>query len=116
MWRANIPLLSAMVICVGGCDSHVERQVDRQYGQLFDGGRSLLIAVKKYREGTGSWPDSPEQLRMSKVPFQIAGLDRYENLRFEALSNGDLVLRFDRWTSPRGDAVYSGGRIKVRPG
>ena len=108
-------ILGGMVLFACGCSSNVERQVDQQYGEVFDGGRSLLVAVKRFHEGTGSWPDSAEQLRMSKVPFQIAGLARYENLRFESLPNGDLLVQFDRWTSPRGDAAYSSGRIEMRP-
>ena len=111
----GLAIIVAMAgIC--GCAPHAEqRRLDAQFGEAFDGGRSLLIAVETWRAETGDWPASPEQIHVSKRDFHIAGFDRYENLRFERLSNGGLAISFDRWTAPRGNAVWNGGRIELIP-
>ena len=109
-------LIVVAMIGVWGCSSHSEEsRLDAQFGEMFDGGKSLLIAVETWRAETGEWPASPQQIHNSKRNLVIAGFDRYENLRFEPLSNGDLAISFDRWTSPRGIAAWSGGRIELAP-
>jgi hypothetical protein len=104
-------LLASRWVIGCACGPPVERQIDT----AFDAMKHLGIAVAAYRAGAGRWPNSPDELRKSRLVADEVGLDRYRNLRFEPQPDDGLVISFDQWTAPGGSPVVRSFRLTIGP-
>jgi hypothetical protein len=108
-------LIIAALVVLSGCASNVEQQVRRGAAESFDAQAHLLLAVEAYRVGRGQWPSSPTELRTSTFLDETVGFDRFENLRFEPLPGGGLMVRSDRWTRPDGTPGMLNWGVELGP-
>lgn len=103
----QLTLASLATGCVG-------QVADRVTDAMIHGpNRALSIALYSYREGAGHWPSAPDALAKSRFLDMALQLDRYENLRFERMDDGRLLVSFDRYVPPDGEIVWRKTRFAV---
>lgn len=100
-------LLALITGCVGQMGERVTEAI------IFGPDRALTVALYSYREGAGRWPESPDVLAKSRFLDFALHLDRYKDLKFEALEDGRLAVSFDRYASPDGKVVWNKSRFEV---
>jgi hypothetical protein len=115
MRAAALVLLTLITGCVGQMADQMADQMTDQMTDviIFGPDRALTVALYSYREGAGHWPESPDVLAKSPFLAFAMHLDRYKNLKFEALDDGRLAVSFDRYASPDGKIVWTKSRFDV---
>jgi hypothetical protein len=109
---AYLPVATWLFLACG-CGRSIDQQFREQTGDTFNAQTRLIVAVEAFRLGSGRWPTSPQDLRRSSGLRQVLGFDRYDNLRFEPLPDGGLMVRFDRWHRRDGSIGMSNAGLEI---